>query len=88
VRYAGLAPVYRGFALAAGLVIGLAAAGFGIVGQVPMLPDGVLNQVLDLLPVWGWSRFVGATALIECLAAAVIFADSRPRRYLSWRQGC
>lgn len=88
VRYAGLTPVCRGFALAAGLVLGLVAAGFGVVGQVPLLPDGVVNQVLDLLPAWGWSRFVGATALIECLVAAVIFADPRSRRYLPGRQGC
>ena len=84
MRYARLAPVYRGFALAAGLIVALVAVGSGIIGQVPLLPDDVLNQVLDPLPAWGWSRFVGATVLIECLAAAVIFADSRPRQYLSW----
>jgi hypothetical protein len=83
VRFAGLAPVHRGFALAVGLVLVLAAAGFGMVGQTPVLPAG-LRRLVFALPfwLWGWSRLVAATALIECLAAAVTLADSRPRRYI------
>jgi hypothetical protein len=51
VRYGGLAPVRRGFALAAGLVAGLVAFGFGMSGQAPSLPDGVRSGLLWLPPV-------------------------------------
>jgi hypothetical protein len=74
VRYAGLAPARRGFALAAGLVLALAAIVIGTADWAPAL------HFLLLRP--GTSFIVTATALIECLAAAVSLADSRPRRCL------
>lgn len=82
VRYAGLAPVRRGFAVAAGLLLGLAAFGFGMTGQAVALPDSVRSLVFDVLPgryVVGATFTVGATVLIECLAAVVSLAGSRPR---------
>jgi hypothetical protein len=86
VRYAGLAPVRRGCALAAGLLLGLVAFCFGMTGQAVALPDSVRSLVFDVLPgsyaAVGATFTVGATALIECLAAAVSLAGSRPRWYL------
>jgi hypothetical protein len=83
VRYAGLAPVRRGFALVAGLLLGLVAFGFGMTGQAVAPPDSVRSLVFDALPgsyvTVGAAFTVGATALIECLAAAVSLAGSRPR---------
>jgi len=81
VRYGGLAPARRGFTLAAGLVMGLAAFGFGMSGQAPALPDGMLGG-LWWLPLRHMSVAVGAAVLIECLAAAVSLAGSRPRWHL------
>jgi hypothetical protein len=81
VRYGGLAPVRRGFASAAGLVMGLVAFGFGMSGQAPALPDGVLSG-LFWLPLRHISFVVGAAVLMESLAAAVSLAGSRPRWYL------
>lgn len=78
VRYAGLASARRGFALAVGLVLGLVAFGFGMSGKIPAVPVGTFGWVPILLPGSTW--FVGATALIECLAAAVSHTDPRPRR--------
>lgn len=74
VRYAGLAPARRGFALAAGLVLALAAIVIGTAGWVPAPHFSLLGP--------GTSFIVTATALIECLAAAAGLADSRPRRSL------
>lgn len=86
VRYAGLAPVRRGPALAAGLLLGLAAFGLGTTGQAVALPDSVRSLVADVLPgpyvTVGAACSVGATVLIECLAAAVSLFGSRPRWYL------
>lgn len=83
VRYAGLAPVRRGVALAAGLLLGLVAFGLGMTGQAVALPGSVRGLVFDVLParyVTGGATFtVGATVLIECLAAAVSLAGPRPR---------
>jgi len=81
VRYGGLAPARRGFTLAATLVMGLAAFGFGMSGQVPALPDGMLGGLL-WLPLRYISFAVGAAVLIECLAAAVSLGGSRPRWHL------
>ena len=80
VRYAGLAPVRHGLALAMGLMLGLAAFGSGMVGRIPVLPDGVFTGLL-WPPLGHTSLVVAATALIECLAAAVALADS-PRQHL------
>jgi hypothetical protein len=80
VGYAGLAPARRSFVLAAGLMLGLVAFGFGMVGRTPALPDGVFSGLL-WLPLGHISFVVGATALLECLAAAVALADS-PRQHL------
>jgi hypothetical protein len=86
VRYAGLARVPRGFALAAGLLIGLAAFGFGMTGRAVVLPYDVRSLVPDVYPGTyvsiGATFTVGATVLVECLAAAVSLADPRPRWYL------
>jgi hypothetical protein len=83
VRCAGLAPVRRGFALAAGLLLGLAAFGSGMTGHAVALPDSARSLVFDVLPgpyvTAGAAVTVGAPVLIECLAAAVILARSRPR---------
>jgi len=81
VRYGGLAPVRRGFTLAAALVMGLTAFGFGLSGQAPALPDGMLDGLL-WLPLRYISFAVGAAVLIECLAAAVSLGGSRPRWHL------
>ena len=81
VRYGGLAPVRRGFASAAGLVMGLVAFGFGMTGQAPALPDSVVSG-LFWLPLRHMSFVVGAAVLMECLAAAVSLAGSRPRWHL------
>lgn len=86
VRYAGLAPVRRGFALAAGLLLSLAAFGLGMRGQDVALPGSVRSLVSDALPgpyvTVGATFSVAATVLIECLAAAVSLSASRPRWYL------
>jgi len=78
VRYAGLAPSRRGIALTAGLLLGLVAFGFGMAGVTPPLHLGIFGGVL-----WrpaGRISFIGVTALMECLAAAVSLADS-PRHF-------
>lgn len=86
IRCGGLAPVRRGSALAAGLLAGLVAFGFGMTGRAVALPDSVRSLVFDVLPgsyvTVGAAFTVGATVLIECLAAAVSLAGSRPRWYL------
>jgi hypothetical protein len=80
-RYAGLARVPRGFALATGLLLGLAAFGVGMAGQAVVLPYDVRSLVPDAYPgaylTVGASFTVGATVLIECLAAAVSLAGPR-----------
>ena len=81
VRYGRLAPVRRGFASAAGLVIGLVAFSFGMTGQVPALPGSVTGG-LFWVPLRHGSFFLGAAALMECVAAAVSLAGSRPRWHL------
>jgi hypothetical protein len=86
VRHAGLAPVRRGSALAAGLLLALAAFGVGMSGQAVALPDSVRNLVSDALPgpyvTVGATFSVAATVLIECLAAAASLSSSRPRWHL------
>jgi hypothetical protein len=83
VRHAGLAPVRRSIALAAGLLLGLLAFGLGMTGQAAALPDSVRSLVPDVLPdpyvTVGATFTVGATVLIECLVAAVSLVSSRPR---------
>jgi hypothetical protein len=83
VRYAGLAPVSRGFAVAAGLLLGLVAFGLGMTGQAVALPGSVRSLVSDVVPgpyvTIGATVTVAATVLIECLAAAVSLVGSRPR---------
>ncbi len=50
------------------------------------LPDSLRSLAFDVLPgsyvTVGATFTVGATVLIECLAAAVSLADSRPHRHL------
>ena len=92
VRYAGLAPVRRGFALAAGLLLGLVAFGFGMTGQAVALPDSLRSLVFDVLPgsyvTVGATFTVGATVLIECLAAeAMASADGSTQRTIG-RHSC
>ena len=86
VRYAGLAPIHRGFTVAAGLVFGLAAFGLGMAGWAPAVPVTWLGQALGqaafLIHVPSPSFFVGAAALMVSLAAAVSLAEPHPRRYL------
>jgi hypothetical protein len=86
VRYAGLAPVHRGCALATGLLLGLVAFGLGMTGHAVALPDTVRGLASDVLPgpyvTVGATFSVAATVLAECLAAAVILFSSRPRWYL------
>jgi hypothetical protein len=86
VRYGGLASVRRGLALAASLLLGLVAFGFGMTGQAVAMPGSVRRLVVDVLPgpyvTVGATFTVGAAVLIECLAAAVSLAGSRPRSYL------
>ena len=83
VRFAGLAPARRGFALTAGMVLAMAAVVIGAVGQPLPLPVGLVWQVNERWAgAWGNSRIVIAAGLIECLAAAVSLADSRRRRGL------
>jgi hypothetical protein len=65
---------------------GLVAFGFGMTGQAVALPDSLRSLVFDVLPgsyvTVGATFTVGATVLIECLAAAVSLADSRPHWHL------
>jgi hypothetical protein len=86
VRYAGLAPVRRGLALAAGLLLGLVAFSLGMTGQAVALPDSVRSLVPDMLPgpyvTVGATFTIAATMLIECVAAAMSLVGSRPRWYL------
>jgi hypothetical protein len=77
VRYTGLAPSRRGIALAAGLLLGLVAFCFGMAGLTPALHAEVFSGLLSQ-PI-GRVSFIGVTAVMECLAAAVSLADS-PRR--------
>ena len=77
VRYAGLAASRRGIALAAGLLLGLVAFGLGMSGHTPALHAGVFSGLLRQ-PA-GRISLIGATALLECLAAAVSLAGS-PRQ--------
>jgi hypothetical protein len=82
VRYGGLAPVGRGFASVAGLVVGLAALGFGLSGQTPALHDGVFSGLFWRPLPLHISFIVAATVLMEVLAA-VSLGNARPR--YSWR---
>jgi hypothetical protein len=87
IRYAGLAPVRRGFAVAAGLLLALVAFSLGMTGQVVALPDAVRGLVSDVVPgpyvTIGAAVTVAATVLIECLAVAASLVDSRRRRFLA-----
>ena len=74
VRYAGLAPARRGFALAAGLALALAAVVIGAAGWTPVPHVALLTSRPTFVVI--------AAALIECLAAAVGLADSRRRSRL------
>lgn len=77
VRYIGLAPARRGLVVTAGMLLALAAFAIGAVVSAPAL------HVSSLDP--GASVLVIATALIECLAAAVSLADPRAAEPVSLR---
>lgn len=81
VRHGRLAPVPWGFAPAAGLAMGLVAFGFGMSGRALALPGSVFSGLGWLPPRHVW-LVVGAAVLMECLAAVMGLAGSRPRRYL------
>lgn len=87
IRYAGLASVRRGFALAAGVLLALVAFGLGMTGHVVALPDSVRSLVPDMVPgpyvTIGATVAVAATVLIECLAVAASLLGSRRRWSLS-----
>ncbi len=83
IRYTGLAPVNRGLAMAAGLLLALVAFGLGMTGSAVALPGSVLSLVPDVVPgpyvTIGATVTVAATVLIECLAAVASLVGSRPR---------
>jgi hypothetical protein len=87
IRYTGLASVRRGFVLAAGLLLAVAAFSLGMTGQVAALPGGVRSLVADVVPgpyvTIGATVTIAATVLIECLAVAASLADSRRGRLLA-----
>lgn len=81
VRQGRLAPVRRDFAAAAGLAMGLIAFGFGMSGRALALPHSVFSGLPWLPPRHVW-LVVSAAVLMECLAAVMGLAGSRPRRCL------
>jgi hypothetical protein len=74
VRYAGLAPARRGFAVTAAMLLIFTAVVLGTMGWPPAL------HVIFLQ--WPPSAILIATALTECVAVAVSLADSRPRQHV------
>lgn len=77
VRHAGLAPVRRGPAICAGLMIAVAALAAGAGGRAPT------HNFTWLLsrPLSHPTYLVIATALLECLAATATLVSPRPRRH-------
>lgn len=83
---APLDSAFRGAGAGMSAARGLVAFGFGMTVQAVALPDSMRSLVFDVLPgsyvTIGATFTVGATVLIECLAAAVSLADSRPHWHL------